>query len=410
METLLPEEYHYTWNIYDIIKNNQINLSSGLGGNADQIGTKFFFLSLSRTGSFKLGYKKNQTSIGRIVFDGNKLNHDFKSIPVDYWGLKHTPRSYDSFEYEDRVVTDKPVINNITKYILRVEIITDAKPDGAFKSNDLKMFKNTLEICNERGVPCFIYGNEKDLRLKQNLLNSEILSGENTQDNYERKIFIDYRKILALLLYDEKYLDNYDLFAKDLSDYISANDLPEVDAYGTYDYIRSLSYGSGDFLSSLMADLHNYFKGGLGGRFRKDVEILVKDIKKAGVTNLKDLVKIKVQGIKPKTNLDFTKTYCLWSLDYNHDTGKYDTYVPIDSDKQLKGVHGLYFNVRRYGGYLLEDDFNVIWDLENKGGTVGQLMNYLMNKYTVKKASEIIYGSGFDSYEKLHKFKLDKIK
>ena len=24
METLLPEEYHYTWNIYDIIKNNQI--------------------------------------------------------------------------------------------------------------------------------------------------------------------------------------------------------------------------------------------------------------------------------------------------------------------------------------------------------------------------------------------------
>ena len=192
METLLPEEYHYTWNIYDIIKNNQINLSSGLGGNADQIGTKFFFLSLSRTGSFKLGYKKNQTSIGRIVFDGNKLNHDFKSIPVDYWGLKHTPRSYDS-------------------------------------------------------------------------------------------------------------------------------------------------------------------------------------------------------------------------LDYNHDTGKYDTYVPIDSDKQLKGVHGLYFNVRRYGGYLLEDDFSVIWDLENKGGTVGQLINYLMNKYTVNKASEIIYGSGFDSYEKLHKFKLDKI-
>ena len=32
-----------------------------------------------------------------------------------------------------------------------------------------------------------------------------------------------------------------------------------------------------------------------------------------------------------------------------------------------------------------------------------------MNKYTVKKANEIIYGSGFDSYDKLHKFKLDKI-
>lgn len=87
-EALSPEAYHLTnlSNILNILKTNHLNLSSGLGSRADQYGDKFFYLSISRTKSLRIGYKAGQKVIGVIIFDGNKLNHNFKSLPVDYWG------------------------------------------------------------------------------------------------------------------------------------------------------------------------------------------------------------------------------------------------------------------------------------------------------------------------------------
>ena len=402
-EILSPEEFHYTYNIYDIISTDQINLSSGLGGRgADQKGNKFFFLSLSRTGSFKLGFKRGQTSVARIVFDGRKLNNNFQSLPVDYWGNKEDPQFAASFEYEDRLVTDKPVINGINKYILRVEIITD-------RENNYPMFKKILGICDSKGIPCLIYGNETDLRLKRNPLNDKIAGVEDTEpyETYDRGM--DMTKVVALLMFNKKYLDNYDIFKSELAEYLSANNLPEVDAYKTYDVMRGLSWGNRDFLSDIGADFHNYFKGGKGGRFRKDVELLVRDMRRNKVNNLEELVNIRVNGIKPQTKLDWTQKFCLLEADYNPETQKNDIYVPVDNGKEFSKVYGFNYQSYKYGGYLRDDDFTVAWDLDKRGGTIGEFLNYLLNKYTIDKVSEIVYGTGHDSYDKTFRYKLGKV-
>ena len=83
--TTRGEVYHFTYAIDGILKSNSMNLSSSISTNADSYGSKPFFLSLSRTGSPKLGWGK-KGRIFRIVLDGNKLNNNFKSIPLDYWG------------------------------------------------------------------------------------------------------------------------------------------------------------------------------------------------------------------------------------------------------------------------------------------------------------------------------------
>ena len=405
-EMLSPEEYHYANGgvIYDIIKGDQLNLSSALSG-ADAKGHKFFFLSLSRTGSFKLGYKRGQTNLVRIVFDGGKLNNNFKSIPIDYWGDKGSLNGGAGFEYEDRLISDKSVIQGINKYILRVEGIFD---DERYYRN----IQDVLNICKEKGIPCFIYGNEKDLRLKRNLINDKILGVELGDDERyvpSSKEYIDYEKIVALLMYNVKYFDNYDLFKNDFESYVTKNNLPELDAYRAYDNFRRLSYGDSDYLSSINADLHNYFKGGKSGPFRVHVNLLVKEMKKYGLRSLKQLIDLKVNGLKPKTKLDFTKKFCLWAFNPNQETNQLGGYIPVDNDKQLKYVHGLYFNVRRYGGHVREEDFSIIWDLENKGGTVGELLNYLLNTYSIEKASEIIHNSSWDNFDETYRYKLDKI-
>ena len=68
----------------------------------------------------------------------------------------------------------------------------------------------------------------------------------------------------------------------------------------------------------------------------------------------------------------------------------------------------IYFNTTNYGGYLSSDDMNVFFDYRQEGKRIYDFINYLLNRYTFEKVQELIYKSGFDSYEKIHKFKIEK--
>ena len=130
------EVYYYTNNIKEILSSNKINLSSNLGSDRDKFGNRYFFLSLSRTPGVNIGYGKNSNY--RLVLDGNKLNQNFKSIPVDYW-KGNSVRYEVEYEYEDRIITDKPVINNISKFIIRIEIVTSSSYKESFYENYYKI-------------------------------------------------------------------------------------------------------------------------------------------------------------------------------------------------------------------------------------------------------------------------------
>lgn len=399
-ETLLPEEYHATSlvNIVNILETNKINLSSNLGTSSDAMGGKFFFLSLSRTGSPKLAYGQRGDRFGRIVFDGNKLNQNFKSIPVDYWGLKGKQNG-DAFEYEDRIITDKPVIDNASKYIIRIDIVTD------YSEYDVFQIKKILELGKSKNIPISVYDNSNDMVKKTNQINDKILSAKNDYEPYnsDYKRTVNLRDVIALLMVKPEYFNDggYDKFIEDFDAFISKTGLEYSEPDKVYERMRQMFYYKQDIISSLSADFHNYFKGGYGGKFRDDVKLLVRDMRKWGVNKIGDLIDIKLHGIKPAGPLkDYIGKFELYEYDYDGNWVLAKN-VPLDNTR-------IYFNTINYGGHLSKEDMDVFFEYRDANKKIYDFINYLLNKYTFDKVKELIYKSGYDSYDGTHRFKLEK--
>jgi hypothetical protein len=290
--------YHFTSinALAKILKNNQINLSSSLGTQADAFSKKIFFLSTARTSSPKVGYARNRSV--RITFNSDKLKSNHEIKPIDYWQRKAPDKQpsfnnpsqagnykweiESSFEYEDRILSDKPIIENANKYIISVDIIKN----GDNLNNEIL---SIIEMCKGFNIPIQIYENVDDMVSKKNqVLNIEPFdrSDDYNIDNSERDSFYHYDTFFALLLYDKKYLNNYDLFKADFEKYLKEQNIEvKVDPYKTYDVLINLGYGLNDSIEGLKANLHNYFKGSVGGnnRFRKIVLLLTRQMKRYGV-------------------------------------------------------------------------------------------------------------------------------
>jgi hypothetical protein len=69
----------------------------------------------------------------------------------------------------------------------------------------------------------------------------------------------------------------------------------------------------------------------------------------------------------------------------------------------------MYFNTRKYGGHLSDEDMNVMFDLRNNEKTIGDWINYLMKTYTPDKVKELIHLSGYSELDNRHDYKIDKI-
>ena len=411
------EIYHISGldNIKDILKNNSINLSLGLG--ADKYSKKFFFLSLSRTPSVNIGYKAGSFS-SRIVFDKNKLFSNFSKIPVDYWGLKGSKGSEwskSNFEYEDRLLSDKPSIDNINKYIKRIEI--GIREDSINNINYVNTLKEIINLGKLRNIDIYFYKSSNDFRLGKNRIDSNQIMNISLskEDEYNSYSYPErYENIIAIMMYDDKYIDNYDLFVKDLNVFLGRIGLTEndiKDAYSIYDRIKSLSFNSfrSDVMTGLSSDLRNYFKSGKGGKYREVVGKFINQMKKLGVRSIEEFINLKVSKIKPKgEKINYSKNWGLYELGYNYDTSEYDTWESLSNEIKLEKIR-IYFNTYNYGGYLSKEDMDFFFDLRDKNGTIGQFLNYLMNKYTLDKVKEIVYKSGYDDVYKRYSFKLDKL-
>lgn len=286
----INEVYHFTDNAERILFLNRINLSSILGSDIDMISNndKMFYLSLSRTGSFKSGYGFGFKT--RIAFDGNKLRQRYKIIPFDYWRT-HNKKE---FEYEDRLVTDNPIIDDINKYILRIDVITD----GKFFEKDRILNK----LCIKRGIDLHFYRSEKDLKLgneeDKSIIDDEPVNNVNfdkavsTENEKIYDTLIDY--IITALIYDKSDIGNSDIICSKLSKLIEMYNLPMTPCDEIIELLNRMNNDRDNFIDNFESELRFYFKSGSGGKIREYIKLLIKEMRTNRVKTINELIKKKL--------------------------------------------------------------------------------------------------------------------
>jgi hypothetical protein len=164
-------------------------------------------------------------------------------------------------------------------------------------------------------------------------------------------------------------------------------------------------FNKDEFIYSLKADLHNYFKSGKGDNFREWIKILINEMKKFKVTTVDDLVNIKFHQLKPKgKDLDYSKKYSFYEFSEYE-----ERWQPIDNNEKLENL-SIYFQSSQYGGILIRIDIDKYYIIKNGNGSIGEWLNYLLNKYTLEKVQNMVNISSLDRYTKKPTHKLDIIK
>ena len=323
--------YHFTWadHLVNILKTNKFATSSNLGSNADSWKDKgrFYFFSTQRTKGMS-GYGSRHGNVA-IVLDGRKLNYNFKGQATDYWNWSTKMADYKtksdyinalkSEENEDRIVTNKPYIDNANKYIIEIHVWAKYD-DRPYVSNDA--METILAYCKSYNIPVFFYDDENNFKLQNKLKavdpttlglvdkeKSAYDEKEGERDLYNAKWF--FKKIAPAIIANndnEGYNTEREAVEKLLKDLLEKGSQPDqfdnvmldindkVKRMGTsrgYGYM----YGEDEFLG-MQAEIHNH-RGDPNPYLRELLKMLINDMKKWGVKNLKEYFNKKFNtGIK----------------------------------------------------------------------------------------------------------------
>lgn len=225
-ESLTDTVFHFTnmRNLYYIVRTNSIILSSSYENSGDsKLSYEYpYYLSLTRSFSNKIGYVAHKNSSNsykgkakpledslnvRIEFDGRLLNSKYKGTPVNYhWkeNLKNKQQKElsrllgDKWEEEkelklvtirqdeDRLLSKEPKIEDISKYIKRIDITLSV---NGFKGYDLnKIIVNLYHIINNKNFidKIFIYTDENTFNRyhNDNFINDKIKLEFNKLQNF----------------------------------------------------------------------------------------------------------------------------------------------------------------------------------------------------------------------------------
>lgn len=367
--------------LLNILKSNKILLSSSIGTSADRLGNKLYFLSFSRTNNVNLGFSKNSTVT--IEFDGTALNNNYKGNAIDYWqwpNLSAKQRS-ESNEYEDRIFSNTPYLENLDKYITHIDIIlTDVENTDRYG----KIISDIKETNNSLLNKIRVFNNSKDYRLgKFNSIND--INIEITDNGYDYKKGFDYRlldQVLTILLVgdpkidDDNYIYNfikgyYDKFIKLGETKLETIDIKPI----MYDIKNRIPYldSDRDFLASIQSNIHNIVKS--SGKTPINYEILKllsDEMVKYKVRDILGLIKAKKGYVDNKKMLDYSAQY---SFGYE----RYVDYILIDNSSETNLSWTL----------LNENERNKLmnfgYPITNKN-----IINYLFNNYNIEKAKELV--------------------
>lgn len=362
----------------NILQTNKILLSVAFHDISNVYSNKPYYLSLSRTKNPKLGYIKSSHVI--IEFDGRALKTKYSGKPVDYWQIiNKTPNMLsNSDEYEDRIFSDSPYLENLDKYIKNIDIIS--QDDKTL--NGIKNIKSTL-LKKIR-----IFKNNKDFILSRNWqtidnYNNDVKELDNTIDIYFLKytlsILLINNPIIKLNFEKEKIKDFVDKYINILQKYNDDGLNEIIDSEEKYKeflysiYEKAKSFYEDDltaYVSQISILSNSYRKNNANYEILK---FLSDEMLKYKVTNITNLIKVK-RGDNIKKWIDYSKLY---SFGYK----SYDVYKLIDNDIES----GYFLNWTILPQKIKQKIYDIGYPITNKN-----IINGIFNSYDEKTAYETI--------------------
>jgi hypothetical protein len=149
---------------------------------------KAFAISFSRSKSVLAGFGSSYgkpasgqiKNLAVINFDKRGINNHGKLIPVDYW--EGAASGWDQDEMEDRLITNRPYISNITKYINEIHVL--------IRSKDTSDVSRLASQANKNDIPIFVHTDPKDFNYQRktsqsNQLAKQLATGIDTTIDFE---------------------------------------------------------------------------------------------------------------------------------------------------------------------------------------------------------------------------------
>lgn len=294
-------------------------------------------------------------------------------------------------EIEDRIQTNKPIIENINKYITRVDILIDRNSG----SKDEIVYARNLSFSKF----VFVYDNMKDFIMQsENTVNKEIQNDESIEnkiDLYKNVLRLSQNDYIGLL---SSYLmlltiDEHDMNKK----FKLVSNILDNGNLGKYkrDVIKKISshrWGINieDCINSLKFSAQNISKEPT----REGQEVLhfmTSSMRKLGYKSFRDMYrKIKERNSKkePKIDTESRRTFTILKIDYN----KFD----ITDKKNVDFWYILNMKKRLSDRYTFFD--NIIYEM-NHNGLIDKVRGgeYTFTKYCKNLAHKNITLEDIDS-------------
>jgi hypothetical protein len=217
-EKLTDTVYHSVKNariLNSILSSNEFRLTMSPFNTPDlhNRGNKRLW-HFSTTRSTMGNYHKNFDEIILLELDGRELSHNFKSIPFNYY---QSDKGKNMEEFEDRIITDKPVIKDAIKYIKAIYI---SNPNICRIS--INFWENIEKIAKENNIKLYVFDDELDMnKARKNLITKNIKKAKNTLDlpkldkeDYDDTLNLSDRQLDKLKCVEDlnKYLKSEDLY------------------------------------------------------------------------------------------------------------------------------------------------------------------------------------------------------
>ena len=305
IEESVSSEVYYFRNLngaLNIINSNKINLAAFTDEKTSETALrsrqKFYYMSTSRIkfGGYSRNSFYHKNGAATFVLNGNALNQNFHSKPVDYWGKKmRNVEPYDNSkeemdrkkeiemkynENEDRIFSDKPNITPLKRYVNSIHLYVPNYYIEEKTKEDYEIIRKVDEAClkaRHLGIDIFLYDKPSDFKVLRNGKKPDI--GE-------------YHTILS----DFVKMANSGVYVKN-------NQFNEINRY-----IREMNYEGShpEYGRVVLKDLAKRLSYNMGGKKeseRHQLEEFVATMKKFKTRNVMDfVVKVaeKVRQNEPK--------------------------------------------------------------------------------------------------------------
>lgn len=321
VESILKERisdivYHATYldKGLSILKQDAFVLATVTGTKSEKEKNKGknYYMSLAR--SMSSGYSLFRNPEQKIFFklDGKLLGNNLKGGPIDYYDGSHMRdiSNMTNKEIEDRIFSDKPKIENASKYIEEVYIFLgkqkykwdkDEKgiPTGTSTSwyelestlsdKTKNIILQILVLLKKRGIPFYIYFNKSDLlsNNKKNAINFKQLNLGDREGNLKYRYYrsdvkkynyLEEPQLLVYLYYFNNINKIKNIVPKKYKDSVETK-VYNITRLHKNDFLMS------EYIRSLKGDIHN--EKSKNNNYINRLNKIMRDEK---LTNLEDLI------------------------------------------------------------------------------------------------------------------------